>query len=155
MSFFQTFVDALVNDLTTNVAGLRNARIHRYAPWDPEQLMSENGDRHLAVFPAAEAVEDAVPLVTGPGGDMLVELYRVIYWEGSIDEPARGLVDQQAAADLLELMEATRDRLYVTANLQLGGADHVRYAGATLPERSGLVRWFQIGVQVRTSVIVS
>jgi hypothetical protein len=147
--------DAICDELTNNVPELRDALVHRYAPYDPEQLMAEVGDRHLAVFPAAEATDESFPLVTAPGGDLLQQLYRITYWESAGDESSRGYADQEAAGELLTLLEKVRARFYIVANLRLGGTDSMQYVGAGLPERSGVVRWFQITIRVRTSLIVT
>ena len=141
-------------DLTTNVPELRDVREHRYAPWDPEELIAEAGERHLSVFPVASQAQEATPLVTGPGGDLITETYRITYWEDAGDESSRG-ADEEAAADLLGLAEAIRNRFYDVDNLRLGGAHLVRYIGTALPERSGQVRWFAIGVQAQNHVHVS
>ncbi len=153
-SSFTGFCDALIADLTTEVPGLRDVLPHRYAPYDPEQFLAEAGERHLGVWPSS-ATEDSQPLVTGPGGDLLLQSYQIAYWEDAGDEASRGYADEAAAASLLELLEATRARLYAIENVFLGGAEHVRYVGAALPERSGSVRWFQVAVLVRTAAIVS
>jgi hypothetical protein len=142
-------------DLTTNVPGLRDVREHRYSPYDPEELVAEVGERHLSVFPVAASAQEAVPLVTGPGGDLITETYRITYWEHAGDESTRGLSDEEAAADLLTLAEDVRDRFYAIENLRLGGSEYVRYIGTVLPERSGQVRWFAIGVTARQSVVVT
>ena len=153
-SSFAGFCDALIADLTTEVPGLRDVRVHRYAPYDPEQFLAEGGERHLGVWPSS-ATEESQPLVTGPGGDILLQSYQIAYWEHAEDEAARAYADEDAAAALLALLEATRARLYAVENAFLGGAEHIRYVGAALPERSGLVRWFQVAVLVRTSLPVS
>lgn len=148
------FVDALILDLTTEVPGLRDALPHRYAPWDPEQMLAQAGERHLGVWPSS-ALEEAIPLVTGPGGDLLNQSYQIAYWEDAGDEASRGIVDEEAAFDLFALLEATRARLYALENVNLGGAEHLRYVGAATAERSGVVRWFQLAILVRTSAIVA
>jgi len=144
-----------MTDLTTNVPGLRDVREHRYSPYDPEELVAEVGERHLSIFPLAATAQEAVPLVTGPGGDLIIETYRITYWEDAGDESSRGISDEDAAADLLTLAEDVRDRFYAVENLRLGGSEYVRYVGTVLPERSGQVRWFAIGVQSRRSVVVT
>jgi hypothetical protein len=103
---------------------------------------------------AATAAE-ATPLVTGPGGDRIDEVYRITYWEHAGDESSRGISDEEAAADLLTLAEDVRDRFYAIANLRIGGTELTRYIGTAFPDRSGQVRWFAIGVQARRSVVVS
>ena len=156
-SSWQTFCDAVIADLTVNVPALRgdSVRVHRYSPYDPEELTAEVGERHLSVFPVAASAQEAAPLVTGPGGDLITETYRVTYWEHAGDESSRGQSDEDAAAALLELAEDVRDRFYVVANLRLGGTELTRYLGTALPDRSGQVRWFAIGVQARRSVVAS
>ena len=154
-SSWQSFIDAAMTDLTTNVPGLRDVREHRYSPYDPEELVAEVGERHLSVFPVAAQAAEATPLVTGPGGDTITEVYRITYWEHAGDESARGQSDEDAAADLLTLAEDVRDRFYAVANLRIGGTELTRYIGTALPERSGQVRWFAIGVQARRSVVAT
>ena len=155
MSDWATFVDALLADLTVQVPALRDAIVHRYASWDPEELVAGAGEHHLAVWPAGETAEDASPLVTGPGGDLLVQTFNLVYWEDAGDESARGIVDEQAAAELLDLQNEMRARFYAVANRQLGGAARIRYAGTRLATRSGQTRWIQIGVQVWQTVVAS
>ena len=155
VSSWQTFVDAVMADLTTNVPGLRDVREHRYSPWDPEELVAEVGERHLSIFPVANQALEATPLVTGPGGDVLLATYRITYWEHAGDESIRGASDEDAAADLLALAEDVMERFYVIANLRLGGTELTRYIGTAFPERSGQVRWFAIGVTARRSVVAT
>lgn len=154
-SDWQTWCDAVITDLTANVVGLRGAIVHRYSPYDPEELVAEPGERHLSVFPVASQAQEASPLVTGPGGDLLTEVYRVTYWEWAGEESSRATSDEDAAAALLEIAEDVRDRFYVVANLTIGGAHLNRYLGTALPERSGQVRWFAIGVQAQRHVHVA
>ena len=154
-SSWQTFVDAVMADLTTNVPGLRDVREHRYSPYDPEDQVAEVGERHLACYPVAGQAAVAEALVTGPGGDRIDEVYRIVYWEHAGDESARGVSDEEAALDLLTLAEDVRDRFYVIANLRIGGTELTRYIGTAFPERSGQVRWFAIGVTARRSVVAT
>jgi hypothetical protein len=154
-SDFADVVDAIVADLTTNVAGLRDSIVHRYSAADPEQLVAEAGERHLAVWPTAEDADTPTPLVTGPGGDLLTQLYAVLYWEHAGDESSRGTLDEEAAADLLALHNATRARFYAVENVRLGGTTQTRYAGARFPERSGQVRWFAIAVRCTNDILVT
>jgi len=151
-SSWQTLVDAVMADLTTNVSGLRDVREHRYSPYDPEELVAEVGERHLSVFPVAASAQTAEPAITGPRGDLLTEVYRITYWEHAGDESMRGVSDEEAAADLLTLAEDVRDRFYVAANYRIGGTVDTRYVGTAFPERSGQVRWFAIGIQARRDI---
>jgi len=150
-SSWQTLIDAVMLDLTTNVPGLRDVREHRYSPYDPEFQVAEVGERHLAMFPVA-AGTTAEPNVTGPRGDLLTEIYRIVYWEHAGDESSRGVSDEDAAADLLTLAEDVRDRFYVNANYRIGGTVDTRYTGTAFPESSGQVRWFAIGIQARRDI---
>jgi len=153
-SSWQSFIDAAMADLTTNVPGLRDVREHRYSPYDPEELVAGVGERHLSIFPVAAQAQTAERLLTGPGGDLILETYRITYWEDAGDESSRGS-DEEAAADLLTLAEDVRDRFYDVDNLRLGGAHEVHYIGTAFPERSGQVRWFAIGVQAQQHVHVT
>jgi hypothetical protein len=146
-SDWSTTVDAIVEDLEANVPGLRGATVHRYSPYDPEDLVAAAGERHFAVYPVAGDAQEAAAFTTAPGGDVLTEIYRIAYWEDAGDESSRGISDEEAAEALLELAEAVRDRFYVVANLTLGDATQVRYVGTAFPERSGQVRWFALGVR--------
>lgn len=147
------FCDAVLEDLTTNVRSLTDCMLHRYGTYDPEQFVAEQGERHLAVWPADE-IETAVPLVTGAGGDLLVQTFQIAYWEFS-EEGIRGVLDEQGASDLLALLEQTRARIYAVGNTFLGESELVRYLGARWSGRSGLTRWFQLAVSSRTSQIVT
>jgi hypothetical protein len=147
-SDWSTFVDAVVADLTSGVAGLADPAliVHRYSPYDPGQLEAGAGERHLSVFPVNDVPAEASPFTTAPGGDLITETYRVVYWENAGDESSR-VSDEAAAGALLELAQATRDRFYVVANLTLSDATQVRYLGTQFPERSGAVRWFALGIR--------
>jgi len=148
-SDWSLFVDAVVADLTSFVPALADPSliVHRYAPWDPGQLAAEYGERHLAVFVVADVPEAASPFTTAPGGSLLTQTYRVVYWEHAGDESSSGVSDEDAAFELLELADATRERFFVVANLTLGDATDVRYIGIQFAERSGVVRWFALGVR--------
>lgn len=156
-SSLRGFCDALIEDLQTNVPALTpdSVKVHRYVAWDPEHRVAEVGERHLAVYPDPEALEEAIPLVTGPGGDMLQQVYRVAYWEHAGDESSRAQADESAAGDILDLYEQVRARLYAVGNVFLGGADEVHYVGGSIPARSSSVRWFEFAVRVRTSLVLS
>lgn len=148
-SDWSLFVDAVIGDLTASVPGLADPAliVHRYSPYDPGDLQADVGERHLSVFPVADSAQDASPFTTAPGGDLLTETYRIVYWESAGDESSRAVSDEDAAAALLELAQATRDRFYVIANLTLSDANQVRYIGMAFPDRSGQVRWFALGVR--------
>lgn len=151
---FTDVCDAVLADLTVNVPALRDARLHRYASWDPERFTAEQGERHLGVWPSADQADTSFPLVTD-GGSGLLQVYTIAYWEYAGDESARAVLDEAAAADLLNLIEAIRARLYVRANQFLGPSSGIRYVGADMPGRSGQVRWIQLALQVTTSIDLS
>lgn len=148
MSDWSAFIDALLDDLVTQVPALRDATLHRYGSWDPEELVAEGSEHHLALWPAGEVAEEASALVTGPAGDLLLQTYDLLYWESAGDESSRGVLDEDAAASLLDLQNQIRARFYIAANLRLGGSAQVRYAGTRLMTRSSTVRWIQIAVRV-------
>jgi hypothetical protein len=148
-SDFEVTCDAILADLTSSVSGVRDAITHRYAPWNPEELVAEDGNRHLAVWPLAEGAEASSPLTTN--SHMLTQLYRILYWEPSPDESLQGL-DEDAAADLLSLQNAIRARFYIAANQTIGGNFQVWYEGTTLPERSLRVRTFAMTVSAQKPI---
>jgi hypothetical protein len=154
VSSFRGVVDAILADLTTNVRELEGVLPHRYGGWSPERLLADAGERHLAVWPDVDAPDTARPLTTD-GGKELVQLYQIVYWEDAGDEASRGVLDEEAAGDLLDLTEAVRARFFRRANVFLGGVDLLEYVGASTANRSGTVRWFQITVQARTSQTLS
>src|SRR5262245_38922421 len=154
VSSFRDVVDAIVDDLVNNVAGLRGVIVHRYGAWDPGQSLAEAGERHLAVWPDGDALDTASPLTTD-GGKQLVQIYRIAYWEDAGDESQRGILDEEAAGDLLDLTEATRARFFKRANVFIGGTELLEYIGASTANRSGTVRWFQVSVSARTSQSLS
>lgn len=148
-SDWSLFCDAVVADLTSFVPGLAdpNLIVHRYSPWDPGQLSAEYGERHLAVFVVNDIPDVATPFTTAPGGSLLTQTYRVLYWEHAGDESSRGVSEDQAAFEVLELADATRERFFIVANLTLSDATKVEYLGIQFPERSGKVRWYALGVR--------
>jgi hypothetical protein len=153
-SSFRDVVTAIVDDLTTNVPALREVLVHRYASWDPGQLVVEAGERHLAVWPAPDRIDTSAPLTTD-GGKLLVQIYQIIYWEDAGDESSRGIADEEAAAELFDLIEAIRARFFVRSNVFLGGTDYLEYVGSTGAERSASVRWFVITLTARTSLTLT
>jgi hypothetical protein len=148
MSDFAVFVDALIEDLVDNVPTLavEPENIHRYDPASPEELLNDGG-RHLAVWPAAEAGEAASPLTLG--ADEILQVYRLIYWEPSASE--RGITDQEAAQVLLDLANAVRARFYRAA-FAVTGFWKIRYRGIQFPERSSQVRWFLMEIEAFTGI---
>jgi len=146
VSDLATFCDAVLADLTTNVAALASVTEHRLAPWDPEDLAASVGEKHLAVWPDPDNTEVTEPFTTGPGSDLLTQVFWVRYWEHVGAESADSLVDETATEALLDLLNAVRARFYVTANLQLGGSVAVRYRASSLSGRSGAVRGFTVVV---------
>jgi hypothetical protein len=143
------FCSAVADDLTSSVPALADPSliVHRYSPYDPGQLQAGVGERHLSVFPVADVPEEATPFTTAPGGALLTETYRVLYWEHAGDESSRGVSEEAAALELLELADAARERFFIVANLTLSDATQVRYLGIQFAERSGVVRWFALGVR--------
>lgn len=145
-SNWQTFCDALIDDLTIKVPALQDVLVHRYAPWDPAELLTEVGERHLAVYPDADAVlGDPMTMASNE----LTEVYRIRYWEDAGDESTRGVTDQDGAVGMFDIAQAVQDRLHTTAIWTIGGAFHVRYIGTQFPERSGHTRSFMTTLQAR------
>jgi len=147
-SDFQTTVDAIIADLQANVAAIGTipaANVHRYEPWDPQEMQASPGDgNHLAVWPAIEGAESGSPFTTAPGGSELEQRFAVSYWEHIGTEGGAGVRDEVASAALFTLQNAVRARFFIVANLQIGGADQVRYLGTTFPSKATGVRWFTL-----------
>ena len=151
---FEDIVDAHVTDLTTNVSGLTTAVTHRYAMWSAELLYTERDERHLAVFPTGE------PEVTGPllvDGSVLAEQsYSILVWEdtgGDVERMVENPTDDEA---WLALYRAIRDRLFLTANNQLGSSEIMKtaYRGGSF-ERSGKLRLMELRFAVAVPLLYS
>jgi len=137
--------DALIDDLQGNVAGLRDAIVHRYGPWDPEEFRAAAGERHLAVWPAPEVETIEARYI---GGHTLKQVYAIAYWEWASDEATRAVLDEDAAKALLDLQNAIRARLYALENANLTGVDRLWYRRTQLPARSSSTRWLVLVVDV-------
>ena len=110
--------DAWVTELTTNVPGLIGAKTHRYAPWSVEQLLSGQGEIHLAVWPQSEA-EETEPY-TIHGGQLSAQAWVVMVWEDASDQSSRQVDSDAANAKWLALHEAIRARFLELDNIRLG-----------------------------------
>jgi hypothetical protein len=141
----QAWVDGIVADLTANVSGLGTAELHRYAPWDPEELFAQSGETHLAVWPLADA-ESGEPLTSD--AHKLIQLYAITVWQDASDSQSRRIHDETATLAFLDIWEATRNRLYKVANEFMGGSELSWYQGTTFDPGSGLTRWFAITCRV-------
>lgn len=154
-SEWETFCEAVADDLKTNVPGLRDVSLHLLVPWDPEEFRAEEvGERHLGVFPVNDRAQEASPL-TSDGGQMLTEVYRIVYWEHAGDEQSLGVADVEGARALLRLAAEVKARFFLRSNVFLGGTELTRYIGTAFPDRSGLGRWFAVGVEARRSKSLS
>lgn len=148
MSRFTDVVDAIVADLTTAVPELGSAKLHRYAPWTPQEL-EPDGSRHLAVWPMTNA-QRADPVIMGPPTHYLTQLYRILVWENSPTD--RGVEDEAAVAALYDLHDAIEARFELVQNEAIAGAFRVRYQGTALPERSSSVRYFEMQIEATFAV---
>lgn len=148
MSTFSTTCDALIEDLTDNVATLQvnTENVHRYVSWFPEELL-DNGYRHLAVFPAADGFDTVNTQGAPLGGHFREQVFVILVWESAGTESIRAVSDEQGAKDFLDLYEAILARLYVTANQSMANAWKQWFVGAEVPSRSSSVRWFRILVR--------
>ena len=144
-SDFEQVIDAIAADLIENVPALATAIVHRYAPWDPEELVAAIGERHLAVWPAAEAPESSAPLTTA--GHILAQRYVIAYWEYADTESSRQAVDEEAAKEYLQLHNDIRARLYRKASTTTATSIDTWYLGAEFAQRSRSVRAFLISFQ--------
>jgi hypothetical protein len=160
MAEFTTVCDAIATELQTNVAALAamtHLTVHKYSPWDPEDLAASPGDdaQHLAVWPVGEEAETATPFVTAPGGDLIEQRYRVMYWEHIGKEGSLGTTDETATTTLFGLHAAIRARFYDSSNTQLGGTVSTRYLGSIFPNRAGGVRWFALAIACFDHVVIT
>lgn len=130
----QTICDAWMTELTTHVAGLADAKQHLYAPWSPEALYAETGERHIAVWPQGDP-ELVQGLVAGsPPADLATQSFAILAWEDASVDSSRRQDDDTANAAWIALYEAIRARLYVQANARLGDAQimDTHYRGGVL-----------------------
>lgn len=144
-SHFTAVCDWIISDLEANVAACAQAHTHRYAGWDPSQLLVGVGERHVAVWPLAEG-QTAEPMTIG--GHRLRSAYRVLYWEHSGDDLETGTVDEEGAAQMLAIHDQIVDRLYAWTNQIINADGHtfkVSYDSTAFPEFAGQARWFSIG----------
>ncbi len=148
MSEFSAIVDAWVTELVANVSGLSTAIQHKYAPWSPEQLFAQAGERHLAVWPESEP--EAVEGLTVTGDDLATQLYVVLVWEEAAATDGRLQEDDTADLAWLTLAEAIRARFYLSANRALGSNQimDTRYRGLSFG-RPGDMRSMQLVFRVR------
>lgn len=137
----QQMCDAIATDLTTNVSGLSTAIVHKYAPWNPEEMAAQVGETHLAVWIAAEA-ESASPLTSA--AHSWTQVYRVLVWQEATDSQGRRMQDVTKDLAFLQLWESVKARFYVAANQFPSGTSSERtwYQGTQFPEDSGTMRWF-------------
>jgi hypothetical protein len=142
MSDFSDTCDFFLVDLTEEINQLRDATLHRYAAWDPQRFTND-GDRHLAVWPAGEA-ETSEAFTTH--GKLLRQVFMVAYWEPGDDEEERQVVDEEAAKDLLEVQNAMRARFFDLANQEPNTA--VNYTATAFRESTSPVRGFLLTVTV-------
>lgn len=150
MSDWSDIVDAIVDDLTANVAGLADVEVHRYAPWSPENLQAD-GARHLSVFPLAEGeVAEVVAIGSASGSRRLTKTLAILIWEDSVTQAERQVADEDADRAWLQLHNDVRERFFRESALIMGGVNRLEYAGAVFGENAELVRWMQIQLAAET-----
>jgi hypothetical protein len=149
-----TICDAWMTELTTNVTGLQVATIptenqHKYASWSVEKLATQQGGRHVAVYPNADAESAEAFTVGSLPGDYDTQRYTVLVWEDASADAVQ-LVDNDAAnAAWLALYEAVKARFRVQANTALGEAGaYTRYVGGSF-DLSGMARVITISFTVQ------
>ena len=133
--------DAWSEDLALNVPELAGARRHLYAPVSVEALFAEGEERHVAVWPEAEA-ESSEGFVTTPGV-LLRRQFVITVWESASNESTRRIDDEERAAAWLELQEAIVDRILRRDAIQMGGVDSTSYAGTQFGLAAG-VRFIEL-----------
>lgn len=150
---FKSICDAWMTELTTNVAGLTTAKQHLYAPWSPEALYAEAGERHVAVWPQGDP-EVVQGLVAGTlPAELATQSFAILCWEDAGADLVRRQDDDTANAAWLALYEAIRARLYVQANARLGDAQimDTHYRGGVL-DSSDTKRVLSLRFEVRVPI---
>lgn len=151
---FEDVIDAWVSELTSNVSGLSTAITHKYAPWSTEFLYAERGERHLAVWPNGEP--EVVDNLLVDGSTLAEQSYTIAVWEDTGGDAERFVENPTADKAWLALYRGIRDRLYVTANNQLGSSEIMatRYRGGAF-DRSGHLRAMEIRFAVAVPLTMS
>lgn len=133
--------------------GLATANQHLYASWSMQDLYANVGERHLAIWPNGENPEANQPYTIGnPASDLPVASYMIAAWEDASNSTVRAQDDTPANLAWLQLYEATRSRLRVQANTNLGEVStsgYTRYEGGQLGLANSL-RFFHISFTVRS-----
>ena len=131
-------VDGWVNDLTTEVADLAGAIVHRYAPWSPELFHAAVGETHVAVYPLGDP-DNAAPFATGSlPTDLLRTRFEADAWHGAVAEDQRFTSNEADDLAWVRTFEAVRARFYVQANATVGGiAGPTRYVGGRMGTING------------------
>lgn len=123
-SLVGTTANALITDITTNVAGASTWRLFRYAPFFFDVSVAGS----LAVWFQGETQDP-----TGPtGARWWREEYHLRYWEAAPFEDA-SLASSDADQEALYVTyEAVRDRLMKTSFQVLGSSSLAQAGGGTL-----------------------
>ncbi len=154
MSIYSDLVDQIVTDLTTTVPKLMSATVHKYAPQDASALIADESS-HLAVWPVGETPSETSQIFTMSAIDVAVDL-QVLYWESAIGEAERGMPDEEAAAEMLELIDDVRARFLSNANRIASGSYNTRWVNVTIgmggAQDSSLVRWFVASIRANVPV---
>jgi hypothetical protein len=148
VSIIVEMCDALAEGIQNNVEGLGPEfipadRLHRYQPFDPEQLQAD-GQRHLAVYPVIERFDELITDESATGTHALSEHYAVLVWEGSGTEGTRLVRDEEGWKALLEVHESTLQWLYQSVTQIIGVSYFNWYAGTEFPTQASSTRWFRI-----------
>lgn len=143
MSDWSDTIEAIAADIQANVSGLSGVELHRYDAQDPEQVESD-GARHLAVWPHAGGnPETGAEFLNS--SRLLEQRCVVMVWESTATESTRGVKDETAAKDFLQLENDVRARLLLKTQ-SFGGAWLTAWDGTEFGTTAGTVRWFQLVV---------
>lgn len=151
----QTVCSGWMTDLCNgNVTGLTDAIQHLYTPWSVEDGYASSGERHIAIWPEAEA-ESATPLTAGsPPSYLATQSFVIRVWEDASVDSSRLQDDETAASAWLTLAQAIRDRLMVWANIQTGSVNTTQYGHTTFDFRAE-ARIFEIRFLTTTTLTYS
>lgn len=140
---------ALMSKLVDGVAGFAGC-----TPYLEEPVRHDPNGTHLAIWFEGESV---TPEFNTTGTLATGDLYAVRYWQPAPDRP-RKVVDEDAAADIEELMEAAKGVIMANQNgigtsyaTRFGGSR--KFIGKDDTPNGGMVAGFEMAVLTRTFAV--
>lgn len=146
MSRLGDLMDAWVTELRSSVPGLADAIVHKGAPWNPEEMQLDRGERHMAIWPSADV--ETREILTNDAHELGQSMI-VLVWEDAGPATDRRTADEVADYAFLDLWEQVRDRFYVQANQWIGASERTWYVRSDFPDEIFTTRWFLVRFGVR------